>query len=187
MVLSLHRKADAFTEYGALVCIVTDSSQTLLQLLLQAKKDRVRYDTEMSKSDRFLDSLPANDVTQWPEPVKTLVAAQVSAAVEDARSVLQGEAETAVDDLEEQLEGLQQQLAESKSTAAALSEQLSVSQEQSQHLETELMEQEVAMQAQIADLQAQLQQANAGESVEDGLEAERRGWQVQHPAHLHTV
>lgn len=146
---------------------------------LQAKKDRVRYDTEMSRSDSLLDSLPSNDVAQWPEPVQALVASQVAAAVEDARSLLQAEAETAVDDLEEQLTSLQQQLAESKSLAAAMSERLNVAQEQSQHLETELKGQEVAMQTQISELKAQLQRVSAGESVEEGLDAERRTWQVQ--------
>lgn len=145
---------------------------------MQAKKDRVRYDTEMSRSDGFLDSLSPSDLAQWPEPVKALVASQVAAAVEDARSVLQREAEAAVESLEEQLVSFQQQLAESKSMVATLSERLSAAQEHSQHLETELKGQEVAMQAQISDLQTQLQRESATKSLDSGADAERRSWQV---------
>ena len=149
--------------------------------VVQAKKDRVRYDTEMSKSDGLLRSLPANDVAQWPEPVRALVASQVSAAVQEARSLLQGEAGTAVEALEEQLVGLQQQLADRTAAEAAASARLAAAQEHSQHLETELREQEAAMQAQISALQSELQHASAGHSAQDGLEAERRSWQARPP------
>jgi chromosome segregation ATPase len=151
-------------------------------MFLQAKKDRVRYDTEISRSDGFLESLPADDLGRWPEPVKALVASQVAAAVEDARTVLQQEAEAAVEVVEVLLNGAQQQLAESQAMVAAMSERIRVSQEHSQHLETELREQEIAMQAQISELQVQLQQASAGKSLKEVLEAERHAWQVRFAA-----
>lgn len=129
--------------------------------IVQAKKDRVQFETEMSKHGSYLASLPQSNLAAWPEAVQSLVQATVDAAVGEVRVGLQADAMIALEEADTERHALQQELQQATGRARELEASLRHSEVNEQQLRRELQEQEAALQEQISALQLRLVRAAA--------------------------
>lgn len=146
----------------------------MLVTTLQAKKDRIQFETEMSKNGTYLASLPQSNLDAWPESVQSLVKGKVDAAVEEARAKLQAEAVTALDEVDSQRISLQAELEHAMARASRLEEAWRSCEANEEQLREELRAQEGALQEQVSALHLRLERGAAANTSEQGIdEADR--------------
>lgn len=135
---------------------------------LQAKKDRVQFETELSTHGSHLGSLPQSNLAAWPEAVQSLVRTKVDAAVGETHATLHDSAITALEQADAERTILKRELQQTTSRASDLEARWQVSQAQEEQLRGELREQEAALQQQISALQLKLERVAAASTHMQG-------------------
>lgn len=135
---------------------------------MQAKKDRVEFETEISKHESHLGSLPHSSLTAWPPAVQRLVHSQVQSAVGDVRKTMQADAMAALEESRLQKDALKQELRLARFRASDSELCAQASDATAQQLRDELREQETALQEQISSLQLQLQRLETSQNCIQG-------------------